>query len=470
VVTNKDFANVTGNARALLAMMAWMQYDPDGPWREKAEVIAHALSRIVLHNKKEGYAYYPDSGVGEAFSYPRSGWRHTKEPATENEGAEGSMFVYYGHPIRALSRWYRFTGDEEALDTARRLVKFVMKKRFWGVDGLVGDIDTAERGFFTGHMHGHTSLLYGLIEYAIAAGDSKLKYFVRESYEYARKHGIPKLGFTVFNQQVSEVCTVSDMIALAIKLTEAGVGDYYDDVDQMVRNHLAEGQLLNPDSLSRVTESAETQLPYSVESDLETADRVIERCIGIPLSMGVTGTDRPYTLCCCVGNGTQALYYAWSKIVEYESGIAKVNLLLNRSSPWMDIDSYLPYEGKVILHNKRAESVYIRISHWVERKQVQAFINDQPCSAHWVGPYLALTQINQGDTIKIVFPMSQETETYTHRDVEYTCEFKGNSVVQVSPNTRLLPAYSIYQRQYFRENSAPLKTSLRYSTPHHIRW
>ena len=29
----------------------------------------------------------------------------------------------------------------------------------------------------------------------------------------------------------------------------------------------------------------------------------------------------------------------------------RYNLLLNRASPWMDIDSYIPYEGKVVLKN-----------------------------------------------------------------------------------------------------------------------
>ena len=31
-----------------------------------------------------------------------------------------------------------------------------------------------------------------------------------------------------------------------------------------------------------------------------------------------------------------------------------MNLLLNRASPWIDVDSYLPYEGRVQLKNKTA--------------------------------------------------------------------------------------------------------------------
>ena len=38
-------------------------------------------------------------------------------------------------------------------------------------------------------------------------------------------------------------------------------------------------------------------------------------------------------------------------------GQAIVNLLLNRASPWLDIDSYLPYDGHVKVQNKTAKSV-----------------------------------------------------------------------------------------------------------------
>ena len=44
-----------------------------------------------------------------------------------------------------------------------------------------------------------------------------------------------------------------------------------------------------------------------------------------------------------------------------------MNLLLNRASPWLDVDSYLPYEGKMVIRNKTCERVSIRIPSWVDR-------------------------------------------------------------------------------------------------------
>ena len=46
-----------------------------------------------------------------------------------------------------------------------------------------------------------------------------------------------------------EICEVADMVFLALYLTRAGIGDYWDDVDRWVRNVYAEGQMLDADFL-----------------------------------------------------------------------------------------------------------------------------------------------------------------------------------------------------------------------------
>src|ERR1039457_5841476 len=46
---------------------------------------------------------------------------------------------------------------------------------------------------------------------------------------------------------------------------------------------------------------------------------------------------------CCTGNGARALYYAWRAILGQERGVLRVNLLLNRVSPWADVDSHILY-------------------------------------------------------------------------------------------------------------------------------
>ena len=44
------------------------------------------------------------------------------------------------------------------------------------------------------------------------------------------------------------------MVALGIRLSDAGLGDYWDDVDGIARNHLIEGQLTDASLLEHVAE------------------------------------------------------------------------------------------------------------------------------------------------------------------------------------------------------------------------
>src|SRR4029078_6193921 len=81
--------------------------------------------------------------------------------------------------------------------------------------------------------------------------------------------------------------------------------------------------------------------------------------------------------CCCTPNGTQALYYAWESIVRGRDDHADGNLLLNRASPWLDVCSYLPYEGKVELKNKTANVITVRIPQWVDLSQVKCTVGDK---------------------------------------------------------------------------------------------
>lgn len=229
-------------------------------------------------------------------------------------------------------------------------------------------------------------------------------------------------------------------LALAIRLTDAGLGDYWKDVDQYVRNHLVEAQLV---SLELLKETSELGPADEVKTSQETADRTVERCVGIYCAdASVTAIPNTTSIGCCTGNGTQALYYAWD-------GAVQVNLLLNRASSWIDIDSYLPYQGKAILKNKTTERISVRIPTWADRQAVQPRT--------------------------IEFPMVETTEKYcggpvTSRSRTAICFFfKCNTVVDVSPRQGK-PAYPIYLRDRFKQNSAPLKKATRFASNTVIPW
>src|SRR6185295_4043062 len=90
-----------------------------------------------------------------------------------------------------------------------------------------------DHAHFSGHLHSYTQGLMGLLWYADATHNQRIKEFVRDGYEYCRNFGLARLGL------FGEGCATGDMTWLALKLSDAGVGDYYEDADGYVRNQLA---------------------------------------------------------------------------------------------------------------------------------------------------------------------------------------------------------------------------------------
>ena len=149
---------------------------------------------------------------------------------------------------------------------------------------------------------------------------------------------------------------------MGIRLSDAGMGDYWDDVDALARNHLVEQQFTDAERLAQVSAAAEEcdrlkEAPH--DGQVDTRD-VIKRSLGnFAGSSAPDSIPNPWVMQCCTANGTQGLYYAWEGIVRQSAETAQVNLLLNRSAEGLDVDSYLPYEGKVVIHNKKMERVSV---------------------------------------------------------------------------------------------------------------
>ena len=51
---------------------------------------------------------------------------------------------------------------------------------------------------------------------------------------------------------------------------------------------------------------------------------------------------------------------------------------------------------------------------------------------------------------------------------EHIIEFKGNTVVEMSPD--IFPGSPVFRRGYLRTNEAPMKTVTRYVSPQRLTW
>ena len=167
-----------------------------------------------------------------------------------------------------------------------------------------------------------------------------------------------------------------------------------------------------------------------------------------------------------------------------EDGHVQVHMLLNRVSPWLDVSSWLPYEGKVVMVNKSAQSVSVRVPRWVKDADLKLSVNGGEATGRRLGSYLAVEPLGPGDVITMTFPVPSQTRNYRiegsiedarWESKEYRCTFRGNTLVDIEPRDEELErdhryiwdpgAYGtipIYRRDHLKADRAPMSKVSRY--------
>ncbi len=461
---------------AVLALLTWQDRHPHAGCLDWAKILVQGLKDSLI--RVADYAYIPPecslSRTGDWHWTLRGGGKWPPgyipylppgEPTSDQQGFEGAVKWEQSNVIKALVRGYRVWGDEAALDCAWQLARFCLKPALWEPADANGH-PGVEHGIWAGHLHGNLNTLQALLDLAMATHDSRLKQIVRQGYEYARSHGVIRLGWMpswIAPQQFgrpasaaieSEGCGIADTLMLAVQLTHAGLGDYWDDVDAIVRNHLLELQMVDLEAMRCACGSADY-------------DPILQRFVGGFTQAGLTANLRSAIYGCCTGNGTRSLYHAWEGITRFAQGVATVNLWLNRAATWLDVDSYLPYEGKVVLHNKQAHTVCVRIPYWVDRHALVCFVNEHLTDAPTTGNTLVLQGLQPGDTIRLAFPVSETIEHYTIGDERYTVTVRGSTVVDLQPRATNSNTHqnkvSFFVRDHLRETTTPMQTVKRFT-------
>jgi hypothetical protein len=462
--------------RAIATMTVYYLRDKNPMWKSATEKMIQRLNAFTVDRGDYGY-------------FPSGAWIPNAKYGSGTQMPAGFMAEETsGRMIQGLAQYHRVTGYEPARQLAGKLANYLRyQAQYYEPDGpwLVGPderqwwskrwhLEHVVRG---GHGHGHALGLLSALEYATAAGDQELIAFVRSGYEWAKANSSPLVGFFpemfVPDYDRCEADTIADMVALALKLSVAGAGDYWDDADRWTRNHFTESQLTSAEWVYRLAERS----PRKPVAWNETGDHVPERSIGAFAGWS-TGNDfnvesPDHTLSiqhCCTGNSPRTLYYIWEHMVNYDSGKLRVNLLLNRASGWADIYSHIPYEGKVEVKVKKPlESVLVRVPEWVEANspEVVAQTHGGRRQFRWEGRYLNLGSGRPGEVIAITFPIRQRRTKETIGAVPYTLDIKGNTVVNIDPAGKNGP---LYQRSYYLAQQAPSRKVERFIPEEPIAW
>ena len=490
-VYKKDIHCTGSQSRFIVALLDWSKYYKDERLLKVAERLVHGTAALATRN--EGRAWY-------SYFRNRQDWQddtsgsvdsiHTKRVREEEEPAIPCMYSY-GQPRRAMARWVECSGVMKALELAHQIARLMLKS-------LEADsspdwpsmMDARRRGYWAGHFHTWTMGMIGMTEYAIITNNVQAKQYAQEFFEFARLQGIGKIGFFPgaigelktlrenvtktygeFPGQACEGCSIGDMIHIAVCLSEAGIGDYWDDVDHWVRNHLVEHQWLRRDLLEAMVAAGPE---HKLDPRIQTEEDVVERSIGWFGSITDPTWLYGWATACCNTNMPTGMYKAWASIIRPLGSGVQINLLLNRASEWADLESWLPYEGKFVLRNKTAKKAYIRIPKWVDKKALRCRVNDKVLSSHqFLNAYLVIEDLKPRDVATVEFPVPETTEKYKEMSYgkEYTCQFRGSTLVDISPKGDrpgrtvdlsddgdkfpVNKGYPIYQRDHLKAKNAP---------------
>jgi hypothetical protein len=136
---------------------------------------------------------------------------------------------------------------------------------------------------------------------------------------------------------------------------------------------------------------------------------------------------------------------------------ATVNLLLNRTSPWLDVDSFIPYEGRVRVTTRSARSVAVRIPSWVALDQVAIRLDGTVVNPRRTGRYLCLDGLRPHQIMELSFDLSESQCSYTAHDETYSFAFRGSTIVGVTPARTEPGLYRFYERDHLKAGPAPMR-------------
>jgi hypothetical protein len=491
---DEDYANMAGNGRAITGLLYWLQWTGDEIWKKRARRTAERMLELAITDGE--HAYYPNPGLGNDFSYPRkSGWTTQTPPERANEGFEGASMFYLFQPLRGFTRYYAATGDERFIQLSRKFINFGLQPKFWGGAADMSPTASAERGHFKLHFHASLAALRGVLDYAIVSGDQRIQEIIVDAYGYARQMGINRLGLFPTMNEGTEGCTLGDMIGMAVMLSDAGLGDYWDDVEKYARNGLLCAQATDMDELIRVSEAGRERpagAPFGGVWDYrfiqennkgvlpgqEFYEHVLERTIGAFGHIVGARYQTPMMMHCCTGNASQGLYYAWEGILRHNGNKVDINLWLNRRSPWVDVCSWLPHEGKLLIQNKGMRQLSVRKPGWARRVKVHCQVNGHDIEPRWSDGRMVFDDLYGNEQIMITTPVNTEHANYTmvnladpqHSQEQYRCEFRGHTTVDVQcivPGSDPLDHtwYRLFQREALKSAVTPQKPMPEYVHP-----
>ncbi len=151
--------------------------------------------------------------------------------------------------------------------------------------------------------------------------------------------------------------------------------------------------------------------------------------------------DGRIVTCDITAGALDALCEVWKCIIaDAEAGIV-INMLLDCARSGVQIESYLPGEGKVEILNKSGRNLFVRVPSWVSSSELELRIDGDIHAFNLRGSLLPIARRQGTQKIAITFPVRRVRTIESMAFQRYTIDWQGDQITAMSPPAKYLPMF-----------------------------
>ena len=335
-----------------------------------------------------------------------------------------------GRAADALVRYVRLTGDEQALELARRIARGATRRAFTSEGTL-----TEMAG---GHVHSINAMLAGILDLALLTGDRPLLLSAKAVFDVGLPPYHSSFGWSMENRSREdlrgEINNTGDLLRCALLLGRAGYIEYFARAERILRSHLLPSQVIDVEDVSDDSHAAG-------DCRRSLAER-FRGGFGFPTPSDYLNTpDAAITVTDITSGGLDALCEARRAALTRDEGTASLNVLVSLSGEGFRVESCLSEEGLLRIASLAGEGLRIRIPPWVRRDELRLTVDAADRAPQFAGEFLVIPAAGQPWSAEVRFPLDRARTRETIRRREFTIDWLGDRIVAMSPTGPLLPMF-----------------------------
>jgi hypothetical protein len=370
--------------------------------------------------------------------FPTYRWAPTLKPEWTMGASVPEKWLGYRYALlTGLARGVELVGDSATTELALGLARWYIRH---------GDVPADGRYAANTHSGGILPTAVGIARLGIHTGDAEMIAWAQRVYEWTRAN-TPDFGFLRdglgldgFFASTCETCGLADLIHLALVLTQAGIGDYWDDIERIGRNQLLENQYRDAAMLRQLYPGIDEAVLAMMHGGFE--------CAAFPNRLlAYSGIEA-----CCIGGGLRALYHVWRGTISETSDTTHVHLGFSRTTPHVAVIGYEPWLGRIEVQLCTPRRLTIRAPGHADLATVTLTLDGQRIQPTWSGRYAQLDQLGAGQVVTLSYPLHEHQASYEIAGQHYTGAWRGATLLEIQPPGE---GYPIYQRRHL-VTDAPL--------------